>query len=239
MTEKHSSKVPTTAPAAYAAVAVLSAILGFAAVYAILRPADKSGVPAVSETVPPTMGQSAPLTAPGPARTSASVPQSSGSSPSGHPLATGEMLTFVHRKMPEPLPPLTFEDGEGRQRSLADFKGKVLLLNLWATWCAPCRKEMPALDRLQALLGGQGFEVLALSVDRQGAPATRKFLSDIKVEKLGIYVESTAKSLATLKVTGLPTTILIDREGREIGRLAGPAEWDSEDAIRLIKAALK
>jgi thiol-disulfide isomerase/thioredoxin len=149
------------------------------------------------------------------------------------------MLTFVYAKSPETLPAIAFEDGEGRPRTLADFTGKVVLLNLWATWCAPCRKEMPGLDRLQAAAGGPGFEVVALSVDRQGASAARKFLDETQVRNLKLYVDSSSRSLGQLKVTGLPTTILIGRQGQEIGRLAGPAEWDSPDARRLIDAALK
>jgi thiol-disulfide isomerase/thioredoxin len=105
--------------------------------------------------------------------------------------------------------------------------------------CAPCRKEMPALDALQKELGGDRFEVVALSVDRQGAAASKKFLDETKVTNLKLYVESTARSIGTLRATGLPTTILIDREGREIGRLAGPAEWNSADAKRLIASVLK
>ena len=158
---------------------------------------------------------------------------------SGNPLSTGEMAAFVFRKTPEAIPEFTFEDGGGATKTLADWKGKVVLLNLWATWCAPCRKEMPALDRLQKELGGDTFEVIALSVDRQGAPASKKFLEETKVANLKLYVESTSKSIGMLRAAGLPTTILIDKDGLEIGRLAGPAEWDSADAKRLIGSMLK
>ena len=203
--------------AAYVIAAVLSGLMGFGGVYAISRPADNSK--ALAETTAPV-----PAVAP---------------ATSGNPLATGDMVTFVFEKSPQAIPEFKFEDGAGAPRSLADFKGRVVLLNLWATWCAPCRKEMPALDRLQKELGGDRFEVVAMSVDRGGIPASKKFLDETKVSNLKLYVESTSKSVGTLRATGLPTTILIDAEGREIGRLAGPAEWDSADAKRLIGSVIR
>ena len=148
------------------------------------------------------------------------------------------MIKFVFRKTPEPIAELAFVDGTGALKSLADFKGRVVLLNVWATWCLPCRKEMPALDRLQNELGSDKFEVVALSVDRAGVEASRKFLDGIKVSSLKLYVDPTAKMGSVLKVFGMPTTILIDAEGREVGRLTGEAEWDSEDAKKLVKATL-
>lgn len=154
-------------------------------------------------------------------------------------LATGEMVAFLAKPQPAPLPALAFEDGAGKSLTLADFKGKVVLLNLWATWCAPCRKEMPALDRLQVHFKDQPFEVLALSVDRGGAIASKKFLDQIQVTNLKLYVDPTARQHQTVRAVGLPTTILIDGRGQEIGRLAGPAEWDSPEAKALIEAALK
>jgi thiol-disulfide isomerase/thioredoxin len=149
------------------------------------------------------------------------------------------MAAFVFRKAPEALPALKFQDAEGKERTLADWRGKVVLLNLWATWCLPCRKEMPSLDRLQKDIGSDKFEVLALSVDRKGLEASKKFLDDIKVEKLGLYVDPSGRATSDLRVVGLPATLLIDAQGREVGRLLGPAEWDGEDAKRLIRAALE
>ena len=202
----------------YVIVAALTGLMGFGAVYAILRPADNSK--------PANVGVETAKSGAAPAA-------------SANPLATGGMITFVFKKTPEAVPSFKFEDGAGTEMSLADWKGKVVLLNLWATWCAPCRKEMPALDRLQKELGGDAFEVVAISVDRQGAPASKKFLDETKSANLKLYVESSSRSVGTLRAAGLPTTLLIDKEGREIGRLAGPAEWDSADAKRLIQAALK
>jgi thiol-disulfide isomerase/thioredoxin len=148
------------------------------------------------------------------------------------------MAAFVFRQAPEALPEVKFQDADGRERSLADWRGKTVLLNLWATWCLPCRKEMPSLDRLQAALGSDRFEVVALSVDRKGLDASKKFLDETKVEKLGLYVDASARANSMLRVIGLPATLLIDAEGREIGRLLGPAEWDSDEAKRLIRAAV-
>jgi thiol-disulfide isomerase/thioredoxin len=220
MTDANDNSAPRQPLITYGLVAALSGLLGFGAVYAILRPADNSSRPSVEKAASATQAAST-------------------ESSRGNPLASGEMGTFVFRKTPEPLPDFTFVDAGGKTRTIADWKGKVVLLNLWATWCAPCRKEMPALDRLQKELGSDKFEVVALSVDRQGAPASKKFLEETKVSNLKLYVESTSKSIGLIKAPGLPTTLLIDSEGREVGRLAGPAEWDSADAKRLIQSILK
>ena len=153
-------------------------------------------------------------------------------------LSTGAMTTFVFKKAPEELPEIAFVDAGGAARSLKDFRGKTVLLNLWATWCAPCREEMPALDRLQKELGSDSFEVVALAVDRGGVDAAKKFLDSIKVSNLKLYADATTRSGSALKVIGMPTTILIDKDGREIGRLPGPAAWDSAEAKRLVEASL-
>ena len=128
-----------------------------------------------------------------------------------------------------------FEDGSGRKRSLADFRGKVVLLNIWATWCSPCREEMPALDRLQSHLGGNDFEVVALSIDRGGQAAVKSFFDEIDAQRLMIYVDATAEAGARLGIIGVPATLLLDPAGREIGRVTGPAEWDSPEAIEAIR----
>jgi thiol-disulfide isomerase/thioredoxin len=114
----------------------------------------------------------------------------------------------------------------------------VVLLNLWATWCAPCRKEMPTLNDVQKQLGSKDFEVVALSVDRKGLEASTAFLKETGADSLGLYIDETTTSLNMLQALGLPVTLLIDRKGREIGRLLGPAEWNSAEAIALMKAAL-
>lgn len=154
-------------------------------------------------------------------------------------LKLGAMAAFVTKKVPEALPDIEFEDGAGKPVKLSDFKGRTVLLNLWATWCAPCREEMPALNRLQQELGSDAFEVVALSLDRQGLEASKKFLDDVKATALKPYIDATAKQGTALKLVGMPTTILINKEGLEYGRLAGPAEWDSTDAKALIQDAMK
>ena len=136
---------------------------------------------------------------------------------------------------PSPLPELHFVDGDGRAMSLADFHGRVVLLNLWATWCVPCRKEMPTLDRLQAQLGGSGFEVIALSVDRSGLAAVKPFYAQLDLRSLGIYLDQGGKATQALKTVGVPTTLLIDRDGREIGLKLGPAAWDAPEMIAVIR----
>ena len=148
------------------------------------------------------------------------------------------LANFVWHESPQPLPALTFEDSEGMSLGLADFRGKVVLLNIWATWCGPCRKEMPTLDRLQSRLGGRDFQVVALSVDRGGTEDVEEFYREVGVKNLAIYLDSSADAAGALGIFGIPTTLLIDREGREIGRLVGPAEWDSPEALALIEPVL-
>jgi thiol-disulfide isomerase/thioredoxin len=138
---------------------------------------------------------------------------------------------FVLHDAPKPVAAVAFENGQGQPQNLADFKGKVVLLNIWATWCVPCRKEMPALDRLQATLGGPGFEVIPVSIDRGGIATVRKFYTEIGVHNVGIYIDSSGKVLQALGAVGLPMTLLIDRAGREIGRIVGPAEWDATEIV--------
>jgi thiol-disulfide isomerase/thioredoxin len=140
---------------------------------------------------------------------------------------------------PKPVPELTFLDAEGNEVRLADFQGEVVVLNLWATWCGPCRREMPSLDRLQAKFGGDGLEVIALSLDRGDVAKVRAFFDELEISRLAVYQDPQARAGRELGAPGLPTTIVIDRTGQEIGRLLGPAEWDSEDALTVIEALLR
>ena len=133
------------------------------------------------------------------------------------------------------LPPLAFEDAQGRKRSIADFRGKMVLMNVWATWCAPCREEMPALDRLQAELGGPGFQVVALSVDQQGPEIARRFYKEIGVKALEFYIDRSARAAFQLDAPGLPATLLIDRQGREIGRHVGAVKWDTPEVVEELR----
>ena len=147
-------------------------------------------------------------------------------------------VVFVINSQPRALPVVRFADGNGRAMTLQDFRGKFVLLNIWATWCVPCRKEMPALDRLQAKLGGPGFEVVAISIDRDGLPAVQEFYLQTGIKQLRLYLDKSGEASANLGVVGLPTTLLIDRESREIGRKIGPAEWDSPEVVTLIQGYL-
>jgi thiol-disulfide isomerase/thioredoxin len=202
--------------------AALAAVVAFAAVYVTLGRPDNVVPPAKTTAVQPP--------APFPP-----VPTGAGS----NPLSQGHVAAFVFRKSPEPLPEVKFKDADGKERTMADWRGKVVVLNLWATWCLPCRKEMPSLDRLQKALGSDKFEVVAVSVDRKGAVASKKFLDETNVQRLALYVDATARLSSDLRAVGLPATLLIDTEGREVGRLLGPAEWDSADAQRLIRSVLR
>jgi thiol-disulfide isomerase/thioredoxin len=145
---------------------------------------------------------------------------------------------FVLHEAPKPIAAIRFEDEEGRAQNIGDFKGKVVLLNIWATWCGPCREEMPAFDRLQNALGGPDFEVAAISIDRKGIDAVRKFYAEVGVRNLAIHLDSAGRSIRELATVGVPTTLLLDREGRELGRVSGPVEWDSVEVVDFLKSVI-
>lgn len=159
--------------------------------------------------------------------------------PGVDPIAVAQRaFAFTPHASPQRIADVKFEDGKGRKRRLADFRGKVVLLNVWATWCGPCRKEMPTLDHLQSQLGGKDFEVVALSIDRGGQVAVKSFYDEIDIQALAIYVDSTTEAQAQLGVVGVPTTLLIDPEGREIARYTGAAEWDRPEVVDAIRRYL-
>ena len=151
---------------------------------------------------------------------------------------TGAMRFFVLRSKPKPVPRLKFVDAGGQERSISEWRGRVVLLNLWATWCAPCREEMPALNKLQKAVGGVDFEVVAVSIDKQGLEKSGAFLKELGVEDLELYADPTGKVSSDMNSIGLPMTFLFDRDQREIGWYAGALEWDSPEAIKLIRAAI-
>ena len=158
------------------------------------------------------------------------------------PLAHGEIAALTMATAPLRLPDLTFEDADGKPRKLSDWHGRIVLVNLWATWCVPCRKEMPALESLQTRLGGPDFEVVAVNIDTRDPEKPRNFLKEANLTRLGYFTDQKAKVFQDLKAIGralgMPTSVLVDGEGCEIATLAGPAEWSSDDAIRLIRAAV-
>src|SRR5690554_3969404 len=157
------------------------------------------------------------------------------------PLAKGEVAGFLPAQTPLSVADLAFSDDAGAQRSIADFAGKTVLLNLWATWCAPCREEMPALDSLQAELGSEHFQVVAVSVDRGTSDRPKAFLEEVGATNLPFYADPRMAIFHTLggrgRATGLPTTVLIHGEGCALGAMYGAADWAAPDAKALISAA--
>jgi thiol-disulfide isomerase/thioredoxin len=158
------------------------------------------------------------------------------------PLAQGEVAALALATKPLRIPDLAFLNATGAERRLADWRGRTILLNLWATWCIPCRKEMPTLDELQTKLGGPQFEVVAINIDTRDPEKPRAWFKEVGIARLDYYVDASAKVFQDLKLIGrafgMPTTLLVDPQGCEIATLAGPAEWASEDAIKLVSAAL-
>lgn len=168
-----------------------------------------------------------------------SLPPASTPAPGVGPVTAAERaFVFIPHASPRPVANVGFEDGNGQKRTLADFRGKVVVLNIWATWCGPCRKEMPTLDRLQSKLGGKDFEVVALSIDRGGQAAVKSFYDEINIHALAVYVDATAEAGDKLGAVGIPTTLLLNREGLEIGRVTGAAEWDNPAVIDVIRRYL-
>jgi len=159
------------------------------------------------------------------------------------PLVHGEVAALGLNSKGEPLPPLSFAGPDGAKTDLAAFKGRIVLLNLWATWCVPCRKEMPSLDRLEGALGSKDFQVVTVNIDTAKLEKAKQFFDEVGIRKLNFYADSTADVFQALKqsgkVVGLPTSVLVGRNGCEIGTMSGPAEWDSADAKALIEAAVK
>jgi thiol-disulfide isomerase/thioredoxin len=159
------------------------------------------------------------------------------------PLARGEVAAVNVADTGLRLPALTFKDRNGADKSLADWKDRTVLLNLWATWCVPCRKEMPALAALQQKLGGPGFEVVAVNIDTRNLDKPKDWLQQAGVTGLAYYADASARVFQELKsigkAVGMPTSLLFDGSGCEIAYLAGPAEWSSDDALALVKAAMQ
>jgi thiol-disulfide isomerase/thioredoxin len=158
------------------------------------------------------------------------------------PLVGGEVAAFQIATEPERLSDLAFMGPGGEKLTLAAFDGKVTLLNLWATWCAPCRQEMPALDRLQTALGGEDFAVVPVSIDTGGAERPAGFLKSVEVQNLPLYRDPSTEIFEALRTRslalGLPVTVLLDRDGCRLGHMNGPAEWDSPEGQALIRAAI-
>src|SRR5882757_6588723 len=156
----------------------------------------------------------------------------------GPELFTGTLAKFQLAKESKPLPELAFNDADDKPLTLADYKGKIVLLNFWATWCGPCVKEMPSLDRLQAAMGKDKFVVLPLSLDGPSRSKVAPFYKDKNLAHLGVYFDKGRKVMQKLEISILPTSILVDPAGNELGRLEGEADWEKPEAIALMKAAI-
>ncbi len=223
--------------AKYSVIAVIAAAAGFVGVYMGLQSTGNEKMPSATEAAKTA-----------PAKTTTSTTSRSngatGVSATLKKYAKGHMGTFVVKKTPTAVSDklkfmdYTTGDDSGVPVTIANWKGKVLLLNLWATWCAPCRKEMPDLLKLKQDFGGADFDLVPVSIDRGGPTKPRKFLNQINAQDLGLYQGPSSETAGPLKAFGMPTTVLFDRQGREIGRLVGPADWASDEAKALIKAAI-
>lgn len=153
-------------------------------------------------------------------------------------LKQGDMKKLVLIAAPQPVPDLPFTDATGAERRLSDWRGKVVLVNFWALWCPPCRAEMPALDRLQATLGGERFAVVTIATGRNGLPAIDRFFAETGVTHLPVLRDETQALSRAMGVLGLPVSVIVDAEGHEIGRLTGEAEWDGDSAQAILDALI-
>ncbi len=151
------------------------------------------------------------------------------------PELSGHMQNFKLAPSARPRPSETWTDEAGKSVSLADFAGKVVMVNFWASWCPPCLRELPSINRLQAALGGKDFTIVALNIDQAGKPLARRLARKLKLEKLALYVDPKSVVPKSWKIRNMPTTILFDRQGREVGKLEGGVEWDTPETLKLVK----
>lgn len=147
----------------------------------------------------------------------------------------GELAHLEFHQSPEPLPAVNVILEDGSALVITVDKGKVRLINLWASWCAPCLVEMPALDRLQAQLGSDSFEVVAINVDLKGIPKAREYMDNLELKHLKLYADPTMASAYTLADGRLPTSHVVDKNGAVVASYLGALEWDSPDAIALFE----
>ena len=153
-------------------------------------------------------------------------------------LREGDMKKLVFHSEPKTVPQTPFETASGGTGTMSDYEGKVVVLNFWATWCAPCRKEMPMLSELQTELGGEDFEVVTIATGRNPPPAMKAFFEEIGVENLPLHRDPKSKIAREMGVFGLPITVVLDREGQEIARMQGDAHWNSDSAKSILRALI-
>ena len=146
-------------------------------------------------------------------------------------LPTAELIV---RNSPRPLTDFTFSDDSGRSLTLDHFRDTFILVNVWATWCAPCKEEMPALNHLAVLLANKNIKIVPISIDVSGGLSVRPFYERLGLNNLSIYVDPSKNVMDALGITGIPTTVLVGRDGREIGRIVGPAQWDVPESVKRI-----
>jgi thiol-disulfide isomerase/thioredoxin len=163
------------------------------------------------------------------------LPWMDGAKHAAGPPISGTVAKFTPTDPGRPAPIEPFYDADGNEITLHDFGDKVVLLNLWATWCAPCIREMPSLDRLQAALGGDRFQVVAVSVDRRGVEAVRPYFQRLEIANLSIYVEPTNQLANALGLQVLPSTIVVGPRGLMRGHIIGAVEWDAPEALALLR----
>lgn len=154
-------------------------------------------------------------------------------------LRDGSMKKLTFHENAKPVSDVPFITADGGEGSLADYKGKIALVNFWATWCAPCRKEMPMLSELQTELGGADFEVVTIATGRNAPPAMKAFFADIGVDNLPLHRDPRQQLARQMAVLGLPITLILDRDGQEIARLLGDADWASNSAKAILSALIQ
>jgi thiol-disulfide isomerase/thioredoxin len=162
-------------------------------------------------------------------------PDGGGGGSAGGPPITGEVQKFIPANAGRLGPDVEWTNGNGDARRLDDFSGKVVMVNFWASWCRPCLRELPSIDRLQAAMAGDDFTVVAINIDQEGLRVAEPFARQLNLSSLSLYLDPRSIVSRAMGVQGMPTTVLYDRKGRELGRLEGIAEWDTPEAQALLQ----